>query len=219
MQTGFSAPAGALTAMGILGALVAAVLPTCLYLYVEPRGRQSWAVEGDSPRTRRAPRLVRFAAWTSFAVGQLAVPWLLVPAACAALACLQIKLGVWGPAGLVATVALGGAAALQSIAALALLPLGVRLLAHDAGLTKRLGAVAGRQALASGSVLTAAALLGWAMVAVPGLVHPWLRVALGWTALRPVLVYASIGSLNALLLGLCARLLAGAAWTGPNPPK
>ena len=51
------------------GGLSVCLLPTCLYLYVEPRGRLQWAREGDSPDAPGAPVLVRATAWLSFAGG------------------------------------------------------------------------------------------------------------------------------------------------------
>jgi hypothetical protein len=191
----------------VVGALVGAILPTGLYLYVEPRGRLSWGTGGDTPRTRRAPALVRLTAWWSFAVGQLALPWLAVPAACAALLFLQAKLGVGRALGVPATVAVGGMALLQSLLAMRLLPLGVRLLARDPRLGPRLGALAKWNGLASGLLLGSSVALSWGMAVVPGLVHPWLRTALLWTALRPVMVYAAMGLLHSLLLAQCARVL------------
>lgn len=191
----------------LLGALVGAILPTCLYLYVEPRGRLSWGALGDTPGTRRAPVLVRFTAWLSFAVGQLALPWLAVPAACAVLLYLQTKLGVGRALGVPATVAVGGMALLQSLLAMRLLPLGVRLLARDARLGTRVAVLAKWNGLASGLLLASSAALSWGMAVVPGLVHPWLRAALVWTALRPVMVYAAAGVLHSVLLAQCARLL------------
>ncbi|HEX3345006.1 MAG TPA: hypothetical protein VHS09_10565, partial [Polyangiaceae bacterium] len=181
---------------------------TCLYLYVEPRGRRQWAAAGDSPATRRAPLLLRFTAWLSFVVGQLAIPWLLVPAACAALVFRQAKLGVARPLGLGVTVAVGVAALLQSLLSLRLIPLGVRLLSRDGKTAKRAGGGARWNGMLSAVVLGGCLLLSWAIAAVPGFVHPWLRVALVWTALRPVMIYAALCLGHALLLGRCARALA-----------
>ena len=48
------------------------------------------------------------------------------------------------------------------------------------------------------------------MTTIPGFVHPWLRAALVWTALRPVMAYAAVCLVHALLLGRCARALAEA---------
>ncbi len=197
----------------VLGLLFAAVLPTCLYLYVEPRGRLAWGAQGDSPETRRAPAVVRFAAWLSFALGQLAVPWFLVPAACAGLLVLQAKLGAVLSLGAGATVLVGTMGLVQALLALGLIPLGVKLLSRSDHVWSRLAAIARAGGVASGVVLAAGALLFLGMDAAPGAVHPWLRTALVWTALRPVMAYAALGVFHAVLLGRCARLhtAAGAA--------
>jgi hypothetical protein len=210
METMFAPPAGIAAVAALVGALFAAILPTCLYLYVEPRGRTHWAVAGDTPSKRRAPVLVRLTAWLSFAVGQLAFPWLVVPVVCGILVYLQSKLGVGGPVGLAATGGLGVVALVQSISAMRLLPLGVRLLARDAKLQKRAASRARFNALLSGGVLGGGMLLNWAMVAMPGFVHPWLRAALTWSAVYPVMAYAALGLAHALLLGRCAALLVDA---------
>jgi len=210
METAFSPPLGLTITAAVLAFLFAAILPTCLYLYVEPRGRRQWATAGDNPATRRAPVLVRVTAWLSFVVGQLAIPWLLVPAVCAVLVFLQTKLGVARPLGLGVTVAVGVAALLQSLLSLRLIPLGVRLLSRDSKTAKRASAGARWNAMVSVVVLGGCLLLSWAIATIPGFVHPWLRVALVWTALRPVMVYAGLCLAHALLLGRCARALADA---------
>jgi hypothetical protein len=209
MESAFSPPPGLIVIAAILAALFAAVLPTCLYLYVEPRGRLQWASAGDSVATRRAPGLVRATAWLSFLVGQLAVPWLLVPAACAALVYLQTKLGAGRPIGLAVTVTLGFAALVQSLLALRLVPLGVRLLSRDPRTLTRAGASARAHGLVSAVILGGCMALGWAIATVPSFVHPWLRVVLVWAALRPVMAYAALCLLHACLLGRCTRALAG----------
>jgi hypothetical protein len=198
----------------ILGGLCAAILPTCLYLFVEPRGRLSWGVSGDTPGTRRAPLLVRSTGWLSFAVGQLAIPWLLVPVGCVVLLYLQAKLGMARPLGVIATVSLGTMAVSQSMLAFRLLPLGVRLLAHDPRLGKRLARVAKTNAIASALLVATGTLLSWGMHAVPALVHPWLRAVLVWSALRPVIAYAVLFLLHALLLDRCAVVFARWSPTG-----
>jgi hypothetical protein len=182
-------------------------LPTCLYLYVEPRGRRQWVETSDDPAKRRAPAVVKFTAWLSFAVGQMAIPWLLVPATCAVLLYLQTKLGVGRPVGLGVTAAVGGAALLQSVIALRLIPLGVRLLSHDQRACASASGRARWNAFASAALLGGGLLLSWAMTTIPNFVHPWLRAALSWTALRPVIAYAAVCLLHALLLGRCARAL------------
>jgi hypothetical protein len=207
MEIAFAPPVGITVTAAVLGVLLAAILPTCLYLYVEPRGRLHWAAAGDTPGNRRAPVLVRLTAWLSFAVGQLALPWLIVPVACGALLYLQTKLGVGRPTSVAATVAVGAAALVQSVTAFRLLPLGVKLLARDAKVCAMASGRARWNALASVVVLAGCALLSWAMATIPSFAHPWLRAALVWTALRPVMAYAAVCLLHALLLGQCARAL------------
>jgi hypothetical protein len=198
--------AGLTVAAAGFGLLVAAILPTCLYLYVEPRGRMSWGVLGDTPATRRAPAIVRAAAWSSFAVGQLAIPALIVPLSCVALLYLQTKLGVLRPAGALATLVVAVAATAQSLLALRLLPLGVRLLARDPRPTGRAGGVARVNALGSGAILGICVAIGTAMAGVPGLVHPWLRTALDWAGVRPLGAFATVCLLQALLVGSSTRV-------------
>jgi hypothetical protein len=199
---------------GVVFGLLAAILPTCLYLYVEPRGRPRWGVRGDSPKTRRAPLLVRSTAWLSFAVGQLSLPWLVVPAWCAGLLWLQAKLGVARPMGIAATFSLGSMALVQSLLAFRLLPLGVRILAPDQRLGERIDRIAKTNRVAGALLLGAGALLSWGMTAAPSLVHPWLRATLVWSALRPVMAYATLFLLHALMLGRCAAVLANSGQTG-----
>ena len=50
MEAAFSPPLGLTVTAAALAALLVAILPTCLYLYVEPRGRQA---VGGSRATRR----------------------------------------------------------------------------------------------------------------------------------------------------------------------
>jgi hypothetical protein len=212
MQSTFGPPDGIVAAALVVGVLLAAVVPTCLYLYVEPRGRLSWGVAGDTRDTRRAPAVVRTTAWLSFAVGQLAIPWLLLPIACALLLYLQAKLGVGRLLGPVATMLVGAIAIAQSLLALRLLPLGVRLLARDPKATKPIRRIARRNAVAN-ALLLGLGMLTWGVASAPGLVHPWLRAVLGWTALRPEIGYAALGLLHALMLGRCAVILDGASQT------
>ncbi|MGA7119836.1 MAG: hypothetical protein WBY94_07060 [Polyangiaceae bacterium] len=200
-----SAPLTTVTAIAaVLAVALAAILPTCLYAYVEPRGRLSWGTAGDSPRSRRAPALVRLTAWVSFAVGQVAVAWLLVPAGCAVLLYLQSRLGVGGVLDVVATLAVAAMAIVQAVLAIRLIPLGVRLLARDSRLSDRIVRLATWNAVVSALLLGSGALLAWA---TPWLLHPWLRVALVWAALRPIMAYACACLIHALLLGQCARVL------------
>jgi hypothetical protein len=208
MDLGFSLPAGLTVAVLLLGALLGAILPTCLYVYVEPRGRRQWATAGDSPSARKAPLLVRFTAWLSFVIAQVALPLLLVPVTCGGLLYVQIRLGALSPIGLGATAALGLAALVQAVLALRMVPLGVRLLARSASESKRAAGVARFQGVVNGIVLSGTLALGWAMSTIPGFVRPVLRHTLEWTALRPVAAFAVVCLLHALLLGRSGRLLA-----------
>jgi hypothetical protein len=193
---------------GIVAAALAlaSVLPTCLFLYVEPRGRKLWAREGDSPSTRRAPAIVRATAWMSFLLGQLAIPWLVIPVVCGVLLYLQARLGIWKPVAMASTATAGVLALVQTALAVRMIPLGVRLLMRDA----RTGSVAASQArfaaIASASVLGGAATLAWAMANVPRFVNPWLGTALDWAVLRPEMVYGGACLIHALVLGQCARM-------------
>jgi len=192
----------------LLVALLAALVPTALYLYVEPRGRLAWGGSGVEQKARRAPRLVRVAAWASFALGQLALPWLLIPALCLGFLVLQAKLGLVRAAPAAAVGSLAALGLLQAALAFRLIPLGVQLLVRSDRAWGKLGRVARALGLAHGGVLAAAALVGLGMGAVPGAVHPWLRTALGWAALRPVLGCAVAGVLHAVLIDRCARMVA-----------
>jgi hypothetical protein len=193
-------------AFGIVAGLaLVSLLPTCLYLYVEPRGRNLWAKAGDSPSSRRAPAIVRAAAWLSFVVGQLAIPWLLIPVVCGVLLYLQARLGMSKPVAIAST-ALGGVLALvQAVMALRLVPLGVRLLMRDARVCERAGARARFAAMVSAAVLGGAGALGWAMASMPRLVHPWLGTVLDWAVLRPEMIYGGACLIHALVLGQCVR--------------
>jgi hypothetical protein len=189
----------------VAGLALVSLLPTCLFLYVEPRGRNLWAKAGDSPSTRRAPAVVRATAWLSFLVGQLAIPWLVIPVVCGALLYLQARLGMWKPVALAST-ALGGVLALvQAGMAISLLPLGVRLLMRDARACERAGARARLAAIVSVSVLGGAGALGWAMTHAPKLVHPWLGTVLDWAVLRPEMIYGGACLIHALVLAQCVR--------------
>jgi hypothetical protein len=181
------------------------VLPTCLFLYVEPRGRKLWAREGDSPSTRRAPALVRATAWMSFLLGQLAIPWLVIPVVCGALLYLQARLGIWKPVAMASTATAGVLALFQTVLAIRLIPLGVRLLMRNADGCAQAIRRARFAAIANASVLGGAAALGWAMANVPRFVNPWLGTALDWAVLRPEMVYGGACLLHALVLGQCAR--------------
>jgi len=209
MDAAFSLPLGITVGVAVLGALLAAILPTCLYLYVEPRGRVQWGVAGDTPSARRAPKLVRASAWLSFAVGQLGFLWLLLPAWCAVLLYLQMKLGFGRTFSLGLTAAAGASALVQAMLALRLIPLGVRLLSRDVRACSAALARRRLQITASVTFLVGSAIASWAVASVPGLVHPWLAATLQWTALRPVMAYAAVCLVHGLLLGQCARVVAG----------
>ncbi len=199
-------PHAVVVVASVFAVALAAILPTCLYLYVEPRGRLGWGANGDLPQTRRAPALVRITAWATFAVGELAlIAVVAVPAACAGLLYLQIKLGAGRFFGISVTAAVAAMAVAQSLLAVRLLPLGVHLLMREARLPKRVARLAKQNAAGSAIVLIAGVLVARA---APWLVHPWLRVALSWAALRPVLAYAAVCLLHAGLLGACARAVA-----------
>jgi hypothetical protein len=162
--------------------------------------------------------MVRATAWLSFAMGQTAVPLLLVPVACGLLLYVQIRLGLaheaiqgwldphvaFTPAGLAITVVLGLAALVQSFLAIRLVPLGVRLLANDGRAGTRANTRARQLVLVNGAILAVALLLGSMM---PTLVRPVLRATLEWTALRPVAGYAIVSLLYAALLGRCTVAL------------
>jgi hypothetical protein len=222
METAFVGP-GILVAGAVVGALFAAILPTCLYLYVEPRGRAQWAsatgaggdgADGAARARPRAPGLVRASAWLSFAIGQLAIPWLFVPVVCAILVYLQVQLGVARPLGVAVTALVGVLALAQALVSLRLLPLGVRLLVGDARLSAGLAGRARTHAAISAAVLGGCGAVSWAVAAIPSFVHPWLGATLAWTALRPVMAYASVCLLHAVLLGRCAR----ARWATKGEP-
>jgi hypothetical protein len=197
----------------LLASLLAAVVPTCIYLYVEPRGRRLWPREGDSPSSRRAPPLVRVAAWLSFLLGELAIPWLAVPVACGVLLYLQAKLGLWRPIGIGVTAACGVMGVFQTLLALRLIPLGVRLLMRNAPVSVLAGSRARFAALANVALLGGAYGL-WSVAHVPGVVNPWLSAALGWAALRPVMVYGVACLVHSLVLWQC-----GTRWATPVETK
>jgi hypothetical protein len=215
METAFAPPLGIVVTAVALGGLLAAILPTCVYLYVEPRARLSWGVSGDTRTARRAPAIVRSTAWLSFAIAQFSVPWLLVPGACAVLLYLQAKLGVGRVTGPALTIAVGAMAVVQFALAVRLFPLGVRLLARDARLGPRLRGLARTIASVNTLLLALGAFMSWTMASLPGFVHPWLRVALAWSALRPVMAYAGIGLLHALMLRACGGVLTDSS----RPPR
>ena len=198
----------------LLGVLLAGLLPVCLYLYVEPRGRLAW---GSAQGGRgRAPRLVRSAAFASFALGQLALPWLLIPALCVGFLVLQAKLGLIRPAPALAVGLLAVMGLVQAALAVRLIPLGVQLLVNSERLWGRLRRLARMLGMAHGAIFGASALVAFGIGAVPGVVHPWLRVALDWAALRPVMACAAAGVLHAVLVDRCASMQARRAAATPT---
>ncbi len=199
-------PFGITLALAAAGVLLAGLLPTCLYLYVEPRGRPLWAKEGDSPSTRRAPVLVRATAWFSFVLGQLAIPGLLAPVGCGALLYWQARLGFYKPMGFALTAAVGVMALAQSVLAMHLIPLGVRLLMRDASARARGSQRSRFLAIGNATVLGATVALHGVM-AIPGFVHPWLGIAICWAVLRPLMAFASACLLHAILFGWCTRAI------------
>lgn len=203
----FTPPTGLVVAALLLGGLLSAIVPTCLYLYVEPRSRRMWAAQGDTPATRRAPWLVRASAWLGFAVGQAALPMLLVPVLCGGLLYAQIRLGHVKPVSLGLTALLGLVALAQSVLALRLFPLGVKLLARDAAIARSASTRARFIVSLHGGIVALGVGLVWAFGAMPSLVHPVLRATLEWAALRPVIAYAGVSVLHALLLARASRVL------------
>jgi hypothetical protein len=200
-------------AVGVFVGLLLCILPTFLYLYVEPRGRPQW---GGDAGPRRAPALVHLAAWSSFAVGQIAIPSLLVPAACVALEVIQVKLGIVHPGGYVAAAAVGALALAQALLSLGLIPAGVRVLMNDTRAMARVLRFARNRAIGAGAILSTALSLGWSMDSLPGLVHPWLRAALVWAALRPVELFAAASLLQAVLLWQAVRIATPARESAPE---
>jgi hypothetical protein len=196
---------GLTLALAVAG-LLAGVVPTCLYLYVEPRGRRVWAREGDRPSNRRAPGLVRATAWLGFLLGQLAVPWLLVPLGCGVFLYVQGRLGFYKPMAFALTAGVAVMALLQAALAVRLIPLSVRLLMRHGPTYAKAAGWSRSHVAAHASLLGGAVILTGAMAAIPGVVHPWLGVALGWAVLRPVMGFAGACLLHALLFGWCARM-------------
>jgi len=204
----------------LLGLSCAAILPTCVYLYVEPRGRLNWATPGDSPERRRAPVLVRVAAWTSLAMGQLALPWLAVPIGCGALIYLQAQLGILRPAGLVVSVLALAMSLAEVLVSVGLWPLGIRLLVRGERLADRVRRRARLVLAASAATIGTGGLVSWLLSGSPRLVHPWLRAVLERAAIWPIEVYAAVCLVHAIVLGQCLRVLADhSAFKAPTYPR
>ncbi len=177
------------------------IVPTATYFYTERRTRPNWietSVVGGS-KTARAPILVRLAAWGSLALGQLAIPWLIVPAACAV---VLFGLGQVGAATTTLWIVLpflGVSAVLQSIVAFRLFPFGIRLLARDKSIRARSRSVAG-MLVAVNLVALAAAGLGFALIHIPRFVHPVLAMVLRVGIVLPVALFGALGLASALLV-------------------
>lgn len=166
------------------------IVPTVTYLYVERRSRRHW-IDAASSR-KRAPMFVRGVAWWSLAIGQLGLPWLLVPATCGSVVFMLAKIGKATPSGTALLVTLGVAALAQAVFAFRLFPFAIRLLARDAkvkksgaGFALSFGAV---QLLALG-----AAAATFLLFPSSGFLTPVVRMALKWCAIVPVAAFAGVG--------------------------
>ena len=200
---------------GVFAFLMLSIVPTATYLYVERRCRRHWietkdashvsfaVAAGRAPRTR-APLLVRIAAWWSMAVGQLAIPWLVVPGACGLVLYTLAKVGRSSFSSSALIVGLGVAALLQSIFVFRLFPLGIRLLARDAKARARTRSVAVSLAVVN---LLALAMSGltYALLHVPGFLNPIVRVTLFYGAVIPIAVFAVLGLVQSLVVARAGR--------------
>lgn len=179
----------------IFGLFVFALFPTVTYLYVEKRARRHWLdVAGG-----RAPTVVRAASWGSLALGQMCVLWLILPAVCGGLVFTLSKIRHGGTFGYAFIVLLGVVALLQAIAALGLVPFGIRLLARNSNSRKN----AGKIALVLGLVnLAALALAGgtYAMMLFSNAFHPIIKIALVFGVALPIGIYAGLSLVLALLV-------------------
>src|SRR4051812_30867932 len=111
----------------ILGLILFSIFPTVTYLYVERRARPHW---GDLA-AKRAPGVVRATAWTSLALGQLGIVWLVFPVVCGGLVYALSRVGHGGTMGYGLILGLGALALIQAITALGLVPFGIRVLARS----------------------------------------------------------------------------------------
>lgn len=148
---------------------------------------------------------MRATAWLSFLLGQLAIPWLLIPALCGGLLYLQARLGLWKPIAMASTATGGVFALIQAMLALRLIPLGVRLLMRDERSCRVASSRARFAAMVNAGILGGAGALGWAMGNVPKFVHPWLGTALEWGVLRPEMIFGGACLIHALVLAQCTR--------------
>jgi hypothetical protein len=176
------------------------IVPTATYIYAERRSRPHWAdAESSSAGSARAPIAVRLAAWGSLALGQLAIPWLLVPAVSVL---VLLGLSQVGAATTTIWIALSGlalAALLQSFVAFRLFPFGIRLLARDKSIRARSRSVAGMLVGVNVGALVAAG-LAFAVIHLPRFVPPNLAMALRLGIVLPVAIFGALGLASALLV-------------------
>jgi hypothetical protein len=173
------------------------IVPTATYVYAERRSRLHWA-DATSSRTK-APITVRLAAWGSLALGQLAIPWLLVPVACVVVLLGLCKVGAATTTLWVVLSTIAVVAALQSVVAFRLFPFGIRRLAHDKKIGARSRSVSAMLVGVNLAALGAVA-LGFALVHIPSVVHPILAKVLQVGVLWPVAFFGALGIASALLV-------------------
>lgn len=191
--------------LALVGALFVSVLPTAVYLYVERRGRRSWADAATG--RKRAPLLVHFASWSGLLFGQLAVPWLLVAGECALLWFGLAKIGRASASITFTLGALALAVVFQSIASLRLFPLSVRLLANDPKRAARSRSVAVTLAIANLFGLASSG-LGYSVLLAMRSGHPIDRVTkatLYYGVILPVAVFAVVGLVQAIVVAGAGR--------------
>jgi hypothetical protein len=182
--------------------LLFSIVPTATYLYVEGRSRRHW-VDAASGR-KKAPALVRLAAWSSLFVSQLALPALLIPVECGAVLFALSKLGRASLGGSAVLVLLGLSAILQVVMCVRLFPLGIRLLARDQKLATRAKSAA--RAIGFVNLLgLASAGLVYALM-LTGMFHPIVRVTLYFGVVIPMAIFAGIGLVQALFVGQAGRI-------------
>jgi hypothetical protein len=197
---------------GVFAFLMLSIVPTATYLYVEKRCRRHWSdasnasftgVAGKAVRVR-APLFVRIAAWWSMAVGQLAIPWLIVPGACGTILYALDKVGRSSFSATALVAVLGVVAVLQSVFVFRLFPLGIRLLARDAKAEARARSVA--VSLGGVSVLALATTgLTYMLLHVPGFLNPIVRVTLFYGVVIPIAVFAALGLVQSLVVARAGR--------------
>ena len=197
---------------GVFAFLMLSIVPTATYLYVEKRCRRHWSsaanatftgVAGKAVRIR-APLFVRAAAWWSMAVGQLAIPWLIVPGACGAILYTLAKVGRGSVSATALIAGLGVVALLQSVVVFRLFPLGIRLLARDAKSRARARSVAVSLGFVS---LLALAMTGltYMLLQVPGFLNPIVRVTLFYGVVIPIAVFAALGLVQSVVVARAGR--------------